>query len=41
MSTGMSCADLLKHHTNHYLLQTHLVRSVEMVNILKVSGNYT
>jgi len=41
MSTGLSCADLLKHHINLDLLQAHLVRSIEMVNILKLNGNYT
>jgi len=41
MSTGLSFVDLLKHHTNRDLLHAvHLVRSIETVNILKLSGNY-
>jgi len=42
MSTGLSCADLLKHRTNRDLLQAqHLVRSIEMVKILEPICNYT
>jgi hypothetical protein len=41
MSTGLSFTDLLKHHTNRDMLHAkYLVRSIEMVNILKLSGNY-
>jgi hypothetical protein len=41
MSTCLSFVDLLRHHTICDLLYAkHLVRSIEMVNVLTLGGNY-